>query len=71
LEQHIKEVYDEIKKGNQGYKVSSIQDGVVHLSFQIIARKKEPPHIGHRVHGGPRKKMCGGNADELRELPCQ
>jgi hypothetical protein len=28
-------------------------------------RKKEPPHTGHRVHGGPHRKMCGGHADEL------
>jgi hypothetical protein len=33
--------------------------------------KKEPPHTGHRVHGGPRKKMCGGHANELGELPHQ
>jgi hypothetical protein len=33
--------------------------------------KEEPPHIGHQVRGGPHRKMCGGNADELGELPCQ
>jgi hypothetical protein len=31
---------------------------------------KEPPHTGHRVHGGPRREMSGGDADELGELPC-
>jgi hypothetical protein len=35
------------------------------------ARKKEPPHTGHRVRGGPRRKMCGGHANELGELPRQ
>jgi len=33
------------------------------------ASEVESPHIGHRVHGGPRRKMCGGYADELGELP--
>jgi hypothetical protein len=35
------------------------------------AHKKESPHIGHQVHGGPRRKMCGWNANELGELPRQ
>jgi hypothetical protein len=35
------------------------------------AREKEPPHTGHRVSGGPSKKMCGGHANELGELPHQ
>jgi hypothetical protein len=34
-------------------------------------REEETPHIGHWVHGGPRRKMCGGHVDELGELPCQ
>jgi hypothetical protein len=33
--------------------------------------KKESPHIGHQVRGGPRKKMRGGNAYELGMLPRQ
>jgi hypothetical protein len=39
LAQHIKEAYDEVEKGKQGYKVSSIQDGAMHLACQIIAGK--------------------------------
>jgi hypothetical protein len=35
------------------------------------ASEEEPPHTGHRVHGGPRRKVCGGHADELGELPRQ
>jgi hypothetical protein len=35
------------------------------------SREEEPPHIGHWVPGGPRRKMCGGHADELSELPRQ
>jgi hypothetical protein len=35
--QHIKEAYREVEKGKQGYKVASIQDGVVHLAFQLLA----------------------------------
>jgi hypothetical protein len=30
--------------------------------------EEELPHIGHRVHGGPRRKVCGGHADELGKL---
>jgi hypothetical protein len=32
------------------------------------ACKEELPHTGHRVCGGPRRKMCGGHVDELGEL---
>ena len=39
------------------------------LSWQ--ASEEEPPHIGHRVRGGPCKKVCGGPADELGKLPRQ
>jgi hypothetical protein len=35
------------------------------------ASEKEPPCIGHQVHGGPRRKVCGGHVDELGELPRQ
>jgi hypothetical protein len=34
-------------------------------------RQKELPHTSHRVHGGPRRKMGGGDANELGKLPCQ
>jgi hypothetical protein len=33
--------------------------------------KEKPPHTGHRVHGGPCRKMCGGHVDELGEIPHQ
>jgi hypothetical protein len=33
LAQRIKEAYDDVKKVKRGYKVASIQDGVVHLTF--------------------------------------
>jgi hypothetical protein len=39
LAQGIKEAYDEVKKGKRGYKATFIQDGVVHLAFQLIAGK--------------------------------
>ena len=39
------------------------------ISWQYC--EEEPPDTGHRVHGGPRKKVCGGHADELGELPHQ
>jgi hypothetical protein len=39
LAQHIKEAYGEVKKGKKGYKVASIQDGVVHLACQLLADK--------------------------------
>jgi hypothetical protein len=31
--QNIKETYNDVEKGNPGYKIASIQDGTVHLSF--------------------------------------
>jgi hypothetical protein len=37
LAQRIKEAYSEVEKGKRGYKVASIQDGVVHLTCQLIA----------------------------------
>jgi hypothetical protein len=33
--------------------------------------KKESPHVGHWVRGGPRREMHGGDADELGEIPHQ
>jgi hypothetical protein len=39
LTQCIKEVYGDVEKGKQGYKVASIQDGIVHLACQLIAGK--------------------------------
>jgi hypothetical protein len=37
LAQCIKEAYGEDEKGKRGYKVASIQDGVMCLAFQLIA----------------------------------
>jgi hypothetical protein len=83
LAQHIKEAYGEVEKGKRGYKVDSTQDGIVHLAFQLLVGNiviqvdicGHPPFstgsTGHRVLGGPRKKMCGVRADELGELPLQ
>jgi hypothetical protein len=49
LAQCIKEEYGEVQKGKRGYKVASIQDGAVRLSFQIIAgnivRKNHPTEV--------------------------
>jgi hypothetical protein len=39
LAQCIKETYDDVEKGKRGYKVTSIQDGAVHLACQFIASK--------------------------------
>jgi hypothetical protein len=33
LVQCIKDTYDDVEKGNQGYKVASIKNGAVHLDF--------------------------------------
>jgi hypothetical protein len=38
LAQCIKEDYKEVEKGKRGYKVASIKDGTVCLTFQLIAR---------------------------------
>jgi hypothetical protein len=32
LEQRIKEDYGDVEKGKRGYRVASIQDGIVHLA---------------------------------------
>jgi hypothetical protein len=39
LTQSIKDTYGDVEKSMQGYKVSSIQSGAVHLSYQLIACK--------------------------------
>jgi hypothetical protein len=39
LAQKIKDTYDDVEKGMQGYKVASIQNGAVRLAFQLIAGK--------------------------------
>jgi hypothetical protein len=49
LAQKIKDTYDDVKKGTQGYKVASIQSGTVHLAYQLIAgkivRKNRPTQV--------------------------
>jgi hypothetical protein len=49
LAQHIKQAYAEVEKGKQGYKVTSIQDGIVHLTCQLIVgklvRKNHPTQV--------------------------
>jgi hypothetical protein len=49
LSQRIKEYYKEVEKGKRGYKVAYIQDGTVHLTFQLIAdnilRKNHPTQV--------------------------
>ena len=39
LAQRIKDTYGDLEKGMQGYKVASIENAVVHLSFQLITGK--------------------------------
>jgi hypothetical protein len=47
--QHIKDTYDDVEKGKRGYKVASIQNGVVFLAFQLIVgklvRKNRPTQV--------------------------
>jgi hypothetical protein len=49
LAQKIKDIYGDVEKGTQGYKVASIQNGVVCLSCQLIAgkigRKNRPTQV--------------------------
>jgi hypothetical protein len=39
LAQKIKDTYDNVEKGTRGYKVASIQNGTVHVAFQLILGK--------------------------------
>jgi hypothetical protein len=49
LAQMIKETYDDVEKGTRGYKVASIQNGIVCLACQLIAgnlvRKNRPMQV--------------------------
>jgi hypothetical protein len=49
LAQKIKDTYDDVEKGTRGYKVASIQNGVVCLACQLIVgkllRNKRPTHV--------------------------
>jgi hypothetical protein len=51
LVQHIKETYDDVEKGKQGYKVASIQDGTMHLACQLIAGNLVRKNISTQVTG--------------------
>jgi hypothetical protein len=39
LAQRIKDTYGDVEKGTQGYKVTSIQNGIVRLAYQLIIGK--------------------------------
>jgi hypothetical protein len=49
LAQKIKDIYGDVEKGTRGYKVASIQNGAVRLTFQLIAgklvRKNRPTQV--------------------------
>jgi hypothetical protein len=49
LAQRIKDTYGDVEKGTRGYKVASIQNGVVHLAFQLttgkLVRKNRPMQV--------------------------
>jgi hypothetical protein len=49
LTQKIKETYGDVEKGTRGYKVASIQSGVVPLACQLIVgklvRKNRPTQV--------------------------
>jgi hypothetical protein len=49
LAQKIKDTYGDVEKGMQGYKVASIQNGAVYLTYQLIAgklvRKNRPTQV--------------------------
>jgi hypothetical protein len=49
LAQTIKDTYGDVEKGKQGYKVASIQNGAVHLTYQLISgkivRKNRPTQV--------------------------
>jgi hypothetical protein len=51
LAQRIKDTYDDVEKGKQGYKVVSIQDGAVCLAFQLIVGKLIRKNIPMQVTG--------------------
>jgi hypothetical protein len=49
LAQQIKDTYGDVEKGKKGYKVTSIQNGTVHLACQLIigklVRKNRPTQV--------------------------
>jgi hypothetical protein len=64
--QRIKEAYNDVDKGKRGYKVASMQDGIMCLACQLIAskciRKKHPMQVTWFLQM---------DVDELVELPHQ
>jgi hypothetical protein len=63
-----------VENGKRGYKVASIQNGAVHLAFQLIAgklvRKNRPTQVTGFVVD-LMKKMRGRDTNEMGELPHQ
>jgi hypothetical protein len=63
LAKKIKDTYDDVEKGMCSYKVSSIQNGTVHLAFQLIVkklvRKNKPMQVTGFVVGLARKWVEG------------
>jgi hypothetical protein len=51
LAQKIKDTYDNVEKGMRGYKVASIQNGVVHLACKLLAGKLVRKNIPTQVTG--------------------
>jgi hypothetical protein len=49
LAQSIKDTYGVVEKGTRGYKVDSIQNGVVHLACQLITRNLGRKNIPTQV----------------------
>jgi hypothetical protein len=47
----MKDTYNEFEKGKRGYKVVSIQNGVVHLAYQHIVEKLVRKKIPMQVIG--------------------
>ena len=74
LAQRIKEAYGEVEKRKARLQ-GSLYTGWSSVPFfpthSWKAHKEETPHIGHRVHGGPRRKICEGHADKLGKIPHQ
>jgi hypothetical protein len=63
LAKTIKDTCVDVEKGKWGYKLASIQNGVVHLAFQLIVgklvRKNRPTQVTGFVVNLARKCMEG------------
>lgn len=51
LAQWIKDTYDNVEKGKRGYKVTSIQNGALHLACQLIVGKIIRKNISMHITG--------------------